>query len=108
VTVGTLQQMIDTLEAEAADSVRSFEDIDLPLRALLEQKALSLCHFNEMRTRVVDINQGPAVPLMEGRFSGIEHAMSNVLQQARALAFVRRLLHGLRDHEAEMRREAFK
>lgn len=110
VVVGRLQSMVDALERDAADGVKSFADVDASLATMLEQKAVALANIHDLQghTIIDPASSIPHAPLMEESWPGIEHAHHAILAQARSLAFVRALLRGLRAREAELRAEAFR
>lgn len=105
--VGRLQEAMDALEKEAAGGVRSFDVAADALGKLLERQVRTLVHAHDIYTMAQVGANGLQAPFVEREHKAMDFAVAAILDQARALAFTRALLLGLRDREASVRAEAF-
>lgn len=105
--VGRLQEAMDALEKEAPDGVRSFDVAADALGKLLERQVRTLVDAQDLYYQPGNPS-APQAPFVERECPGMNGAIGGILEQARALAFTRALLLGLRDREAAVRAEAFR
>lgn len=105
--VGRLQEAMDALEKEAADGVRSFDVAADALGKVFERQVQTLIHVHDLYTMPLMGANGLQAVFVEHEHKAMDFAVAAILDQARALAFTRALLLGLRDREAAVRAEAF-
>lgn len=105
--VGRIQEALDALEKEAACGVRSFDVAADALGKLLERQVRTLVDAHDVYTMPQVGANGLQAPFVEREHKEMDLCVAGILDQARALAFTRALLLGLRDREAAVRAEAF-